>query len=141
MRIFRILAFWLLLLPCLLRAQTSVIEDPEWDFGYDWIAEYGGNLQDESGRTAGCVWWYDYNDIVAISMVSLPTGNGHYMRLKGFCRGTEWTGWLYRDDTTAGPIRMNWTFIPNGVTAWIEFRYTDLYGRTRNLSGWLMRRW
>lgn len=118
------------------------VNSPAWDwFGYDWYAEYGGNLMDDSGLTIGRVWWIDYNNIVAIASVSLPTGNYHYNRLKGFGLGNEWVGKLYRDDTPYDPIPMNWTFLPNGVTAYIEFRYNDLSLTPRRIWGVLVRRW
>ena len=115
---------------------------PAWDwFGYDWIAEYGGNLFDDAGETVGRVFWIDYNEIVAISQMVVPGTNIHYNRLKGFGLGNERNGRLYRDDTPADAIPMRWTFIPNGVTAYIEFRYIDLSLNSRKIWGILVRRW
>lgn len=125
-------------------AQTPAqwVNDPAWDwFGYNWEAEYGGNLFDDSGETVGRVFWLDYNNIVTISSVVLPNTDIHYTRLKGFGVGNEWVGKFYRDDTPNDPIPVNWTFIPNGVTAYIEFRYNDLSLTPRRVWGILVRRW
>jgi hypothetical protein len=117
-------------------------ENPEWDwFGYDWIAEYGGFLQTDNGETVGRVFWLDYNNLVTIALISVPVGNYHYMRLKGFGVGYKWTGHLYRDDTPFNSIPMNWIFIPLGDVAWSEFSYIDLFGQPWHVSGWLRLRW
>lgn len=119
---------------------------PAWDwFGYDWYAEYYGNLFDEDGVCRGRIFWIDYNNIVAISQAALPAYNAHYNRLKGFGLGNNWIGKLYRDDMAFDPIPMNWQFIPQGDTAWIEFRY-ELEVENGpptpvHLGGWLRRRW
>lgn len=143
MKLLRILAFWVLLLPTLLRAQD---ESTQWDwFGYNWDGEYFGNLFDGDGVCRGRIFWLDYNNIVTISQAFLPAYSWHYNRLKGFGLGTEWTGRLYRDDTPVNAIPMNWTFIPMGDVAWIRFRYQLQVENgppiTIDISGWLRKRW
>ncbi len=125
---------------------VSAQEEPSWDwFGYDWLGEYGGNVYDDDGVCRGRVHWLDYNEIIAISLVSIPAYNARYSRLRGFGLGNEWTGRYYRDDTPAYSIPMRWTFVPAGDLAWIEFRYELQFESGPpvpiHLTGWLRRRW
>jgi hypothetical protein len=118
-------------------------QSPEWDwFGYQWDAEYGGNVMDDFGNTVGRVWWIDYNQIVSIGLVSLPVNLLDYNRLKGF-KGPnyDWVGKLYNDYQPIF-VNMRWQLVPNGATARIDFYYQENEA-TPVLHWWgiLTRRW